>query len=132
MTEVGVDMDGRVLFSPDAVDGGEVSPDTEFRFRQAGDMVWGRYSGGRIRMGFFVGTSDGQTISFRYTQLNDAGETASGSTTDTIEVLEDGRVRLHERWAWDSRPGSGTSVLEERQRQQAPVTQAPTTPKEHT
>jgi hypothetical protein len=109
-----VDMDGRVLFSPDAVEGGEVGPDTEFRFRQAGDMVWGRYSGGGIRMGFFVGTSDGETLRFRYTQLNTAGETASGSTTDRIELLDDGRVRLHEQWAWDSREGSGTSVLEER------------------
>ena len=109
-----VDMDGRVLFSPDAVEGGEVGPDTEFRFRQSGDMVWGRYSGGRIRMGFFVGTSDGSTIHFRYTQLNAEGETATGATTDRIELLADGRVRLHERWAWDSRPGSGTSILEER------------------
>ena len=107
-------MDGRVLFSPEAVEGGEVGPQTEFRFRQAGDMVWGRYSGGGIRMGFFVGTSDGATLHFRYTQLNTQGETASGSTTDRIEVLDDGRVRLHEQWAWDSREGSGTSVLEER------------------
>jgi hypothetical protein len=111
---VKVDMDGRVLFSPDAVEGGEVGPDTEFRFRQAGDMVWGRYSGGGIRMGFFVGTSDGTTLRFRYTQLNTAGETASGSTTDRMELLDDGRVRLHEQWVWDSREGSGTSVLEER------------------
>lgn len=108
-----VDLDGRVLRSPDAVAGGEVGPDTEFRFRQAGDMVWGRYSGGGIRLGFFVGTSDGLTVRFRYTQLNHAGETATGSTVDRIEVLGDGRVRLHEAWAWDSREGSGTSVLEE-------------------
>jgi hypothetical protein len=106
-------MDGRVLRSPDAVEGGEVGPETEFRFRQAGDMVWGRYSGGGIRMGFFVGTSDGSTLRFRYTQLNHAGETATGSTVDRIELLGDGRVRLHETWAWDSREGSGTSVLEE-------------------
>jgi hypothetical protein len=25
----------------------------------------------------------------------------------------DGRLRLHETWAWDSQPGSGTSVVEE-------------------
>ena len=106
-------MDGRVLFSPAAVEGGEVGPDTEFRFRQADGMVWGRYSGGGIRMGFFVGTSDGTTLRFRYTQLNIAGQTASGSTVDRIEVLTDGRVRLHEQWAWDSREGSGTSILEE-------------------
>jgi hypothetical protein len=111
---VTADMDGRVLHSSDAVPGGEVGPDTEFRFRQAGDMVWGRYSGGGIRMGFLVGTSDGATLRFRYTQLNVHGETATGASVDRIEVLDDGRVRLHETWAWDSREGSGTSVLEER------------------
>lgn len=108
-----VDMDGRVLRSTGAVEGGQVTPDTEFRFRQAGDMIWGRYSGGGIRLGFFVGTSDGATLQFRYTQLDTQGSTASGSTVDRIEALPDGRVRLHESWSWDSRAGSGTSVLEE-------------------
>ena len=106
-------MDGRVLHSPTPVAGGQVTPETEFRFRQSGDMIWGRYSGGGIRLGFFVGTSDGATLQFRYTQLDTLGDTASGSTVDRIEALSDGRVRLHETWAWDSREGSGTSVLEE-------------------
>lgn len=106
-------MDGRVLRAVGAVEGGEVTPDTEFRFRQAGDMIWGRYSGGGIRLGFLVGTSDGATLRFTYTQLNEVGETASGSSVDEIEALADGRVRLHEQWMWHSRDGSGTSVLEE-------------------
>jgi hypothetical protein len=112
-SDAGVDLDGRVFRSPDDVDGGQVTPETEFRFRQSSDMVWGRYSGGSIRMGFFVGTSDGETVRFRYTQLDTTGETASGSSVDRIEVLTDGRVRLHESWTWDSKQGSGTSVLEE-------------------
>lgn len=32
---------------------------------------------------------------------------------DQIEVLDDGRMRLHEDWAWESRDGAGRSVLEE-------------------
>jgi hypothetical protein len=28
-------------------------------------------------------------------------------------VLPDGRLRLRETWAWESREGTGTSVLEE-------------------
>jgi hypothetical protein len=31
---------------------------------------------------------------------------------DRIELLGDGRVRLHESLTWDSRAGSGTNVLE--------------------
>ena len=108
----GVDMDGRVCHAV-GPSGGDVDPATEFRFRQSGDMVWGRYSGGRIRMGFLVGTSDGSTLDFRYTQLTTDGATATGHSRDRIERLADGRVRLHEAWAWDSRPGRGTSVLEE-------------------
>jgi hypothetical protein len=108
-----IDLDGRVFRSVAAVAGGQVTPETEFRFRQSGDMIWGRYSGGGIRLGFLVGTSDGATARFRYTQLDTTGETASGSSVDRIEALPDGRLRLHETWAWDSRPGSGTSVLEE-------------------
>lgn len=106
-------MDGRVLRAVGVVEGGQVTPETEFRFRQSDDMVWGRYSGGGIRLGFFVGTNDGATVRFRYTQLDTQGHTASGSSVDRIEALADGRVRLHEAWQWDSRDGSGTSVLEE-------------------
>jgi truncated hemoglobin YjbI len=30
-----------------------------------------------------------------------------------IELLPDGRLRSHETWAWESRDGTGTSVIEE-------------------
>ncbi|MBN9759384.1 hypothetical protein Ae706Ps2_3594c [Pseudonocardia sp. Ae706_Ps2] len=30
-----------------------------------------------------------------------------------LEVLDDGRLRSHETWAWESRPGTGESVVEE-------------------
>jgi hypothetical protein len=106
-------MDGRVLRAVATEGDGEVDVRTELRFRQADDLVWGRYSGGAVRLGFFVGTSDGDTIRFRYTHLSAAGQTASGESTDRIEVLPDGRVRLHETWRWDSREGGGTSILEE-------------------
>lgn len=107
------DLDGRVLRPAADTAGGAVGVDTEFRFRQSGDLVWGRYSGGQIRLGFLVGSSDGETVRFRYTQITTDGETATGQSSDRIEVLPDGRVRLHETWAWDSREGSGTSLLEE-------------------
>lgn len=108
----GVDMDRRVCRSV-GEETGDVGADTEFRFRQAGDLVWARYSGGAVRLGFLVGTTDGAVLRFRYTHVDTGGETATGASTDRIELLADGRVRLHETWAWDSRDGSGTSVLEE-------------------
>jgi hypothetical protein len=108
-----VDLDGRVFRAVATDDGGDVDAATELRFRQADDLVWGRYSGGAVRLGFFVGTSDGSVVRFRYTHLSSTGETATGASEDRIELLPDGRVRLHERWSWDSRDGGGTSVLEE-------------------
>lgn len=111
----GVDMDGRV-FQVIAKTGAEADADTEFRFRQAADMVWGRYSGGSIRMGFLVGTSNGGVLDFRYTQLRADGATATGHCVDRIEALGDGRLRLHETWWCDSTAGHGTTLLEERRR----------------
>jgi catechol 2,3-dioxygenase-like lactoylglutathione lyase family enzyme len=52
-------------------------------------------------------------VTFSYSQLTSSGTLDSGHSTDRIEVLEDGRLRLHESWEWDSRSGSGESLLEE-------------------
>jgi hypothetical protein len=41
------------------------------------------------------------------------GGTATGHTESRIEGLADGRLRLREDWTWDSRDGSGKSVVEE-------------------
>ena len=106
-------LDGRVFRSAAAVEGGEVDADTVFRFRQDGDLIHATYSGGTIRLGFLVGRIRGDRLDFRYAQLNASGETSTGHSADRIEALPDGRVRLHETWTWESRSGSGTSVLEE-------------------
>lgn len=76
-------------------------------------MVHATYAGGRIRLGYLVGRHSGSKLKFRYVQLNTAGETSSGVSEDTVELLPDGRIRLHESWKWESRQGAGASVLEE-------------------
>lgn len=106
-------MDGRLLRATANDAGGTVSDATTFRFEQDGDLIQARYEGGKIRRGFLVGLSDGEALDFRYTHLTVDGETATGHSIDEIERLPDGRVRLHEEWTWDSKEGSGTSVLEE-------------------
>lgn len=116
MTPAGDDgpsLEGRILRSPEAVEGGDVGAETLFEFQQDGDLVTAAYSGGSVRQGFLVGRLVDGVLDARYAQLTVDGFTSTGHTVDRIEVLADGRVRLHERWSWDSRPGSGTSVLEE-------------------
>lgn len=106
-------MEGRVLRGASNTAEGQVDASTIFRYRQQDDLVWAEYEGGLIRRGYLVGTTDGTTLDFRYVHVDVDGHTASGRSVDTIEVLEDGRVRLHERWQWDSREGAGESVVEE-------------------
>jgi hypothetical protein len=95
------------------VDGGDVGADTVFDYRQDDDLISASYAGGKVRLGYLVGTREGDRLSFRYAQVTVDGGTATGHCDSSIEVLGDGRLRLHEQWAWDSREGSGTSTVEE-------------------
>ena len=93
--------------------GGEVDASTVFVYHQENDAVWGRYSGGAVRVGFLVGTRAEDELDIRYTQLNVSGETSTGHCRARIAALPDGRLRLDEKWEWESRDGAGTSVVEE-------------------
>src|SRR5262245_18718482 len=86
---------------------GEVGEETLFEYHERDGVVWARYEGGAVRLGFLVGTRDGDRLAFRYSQVNERGETSSGRCSTSISVLPGGRLRLDERWAWESRPGDG-------------------------
>jgi hypothetical protein len=92
---------------------GEASAATVFEYHEDDGVVWARYEGGVIRLGFLVGTRDGDRLEFRYSQVNAKNETASGRCSTTISALSDGRLRLDEEWAWETKPGAGTSAIEE-------------------
>ena len=106
-------LDGRRFRAAEVDAAGEVGAETVFDYHERDGAVWARYEGGAIRLGFLVGTRNGDVLEFRYSQLNAAGETSSGRCRSTIAVLPDGRLRLDEVWAWESRPGAGTSAVEE-------------------
>jgi hypothetical protein len=53
-------------------------------------------------------------LSMRYSHLNAKGEFCCGRCESDLEVLPDGRYRLHERWQWtEPLTSSGESVIEE-------------------
>lgn len=106
-------LDGRVLRGVSNDPEGQVGGETLFHFHQEEDLIWARYEGGAIRRGYLVGLAEADTLDFRYAHVTVDGDTATGRSVDRVEMLGDGRVRLHERWAWDSQDGEGTSVLEE-------------------
>jgi hypothetical protein len=108
-----VSLDGRWFRAVAEVDGGDVGPETMFRYAEEDGEIWATYVGGRIRRGYLVGTRDGDRLDFRYAQLSEGGQTATGHAVSRITTLPDGRLRLEETWEWESREGSGTSAVEE-------------------
>ena len=106
-------LDGRRFRSTTDVPGGEVGRDTTFSYRERDGVVHATFEGGTVVKGFLVGVRSGDSIRFRYCQLNRDGGTNSGRCLSRIEVLPDGRLRLYERWSWGSQSGTGISQLEE-------------------
>ncbi|TQJ21470.1 hypothetical protein FBZ33_1694 [Micromonospora sp. A202] len=108
-----ISLDGRRFRAVADVVAGEVGTQTVFAYHERAGEVWAEYAGGSIRRGHLVGTRTGNRLDFRYVQLNTDGQTSSGRCVSEVSVLPDGRVRLHETWSWESRPGNGSSMVEE-------------------
>ncbi len=92
---------------------GVVSSETRLALEQRGSRILGRYSGGSILRGYLVGTLTGSVLQFRFTQREVAGQIHGGRSVCELERLGDGRLRLHERFTWTTRVGSGTNTFDE-------------------
>ncbi|PWL28273.1 MAG: n-acetylglutamate synthase [Fluviicola sp. XM-24bin1] len=94
---------------------GEISDDFIFDYQQEGDVLSCSYSGGDIQEGMLVGSVDDDgIITFTYRQVNSRGMERSGICVSTPEVMENGKIRLHEQWRWtDGDQSTGTTTLEE-------------------
>jgi len=110
-----IDYNERCFRSVSNASDGDVGVETEFRYRQDGDLVWGTYSGGQVRFGTLLAiVSPEGPLAMRYQHLTTTGEFKAGKCSSTPELLPDGRVRLHEQWSWTAGgTGSGTSIVEE-------------------
>ncbi|MBM0274399.1 hypothetical protein [Micromonospora tarensis] len=108
-----ISLDGRRFAAVTDVVAGEVGTETVFAYHERAGDVWAEYAGGAIRRGYLVGTREGDRVDFRYVQLNVEGATSSGHCATEVRTLADGRLELRETWTWESRPGSGTSVVRE-------------------
>jgi hypothetical protein len=110
-----IDYHNRLFRPVSNTENGETSAETEFLYQQEGNLLWSEYRGGKIRKGFLIATvSEKGEIDMRYQQINTDGVLMTGICHSTPEVLEDGRIRLHESWRWTSGDqSSGQSVLEE-------------------
>lgn len=111
--------DNKILTSLSNTPNGEVGSDTTFHYHQEGNIVWAEYSGGSVVRGTLIATvREGAevegTLDMRYQHVNKEGGLMTGRCISVPEVLEDGRLRLHETWEWTSGDRSrGESVVEE-------------------
>jgi hypothetical protein len=106
-------LDGRTFIGVSNSADGDVDGETRFAYRQDGGTIWAEYAGGAVVRGYLVGTRRGDELTFRYVHLDRDGRTASGRCTSRVVVRADGLLELHEEWAWESRPGTGRSVVAE-------------------
>jgi hypothetical protein len=84
-------------------------------YRQEGDLLWAEFGGHDVRRGSLAGVClpDG-TLDFAYCMVLRDGAVVSGHCTSTPEVLDSGRIRLHEKWErFGSHAAAGESTLEE-------------------
>jgi hypothetical protein len=106
-------LDGLVLAPVEDQAPGQVGTRTRFTYHEKNGEIWAEYAGGDVVRGHLLGTREGDRLDFRYVQLKHDGTTASGHCVSRVVELPDGRVRLEETWKWESRLGSGTSIVEQ-------------------
>ena len=94
---------------------GETSEETIFHYKQTGNIVTSKYSGGKIIEGHIIGlVSNEGEINMRYHQINVKGDLMTGECQSIPELLINGKIRLHEQWNWTSGDKSkGNSIIEE-------------------
>jgi len=94
---------------------GETTEETIFEYKQDGEILTSKYSGGQIQKGHLIGLVDEKgNIEMRYHQINIKGELMTGKCISKPEVLASGKIRLYETWEWTSGDkSSGESILEE-------------------
>ena len=108
-----MNLDGVRMIVVQTAESGIVNRETVFTFQQTGDLVSVHYAGGGVASGYLVGRMDGERLEFRYCQADLSGGLDGGRSDCTLERLDDGRLRLIERFEWASRPGAGENVFEQ-------------------
>jgi hypothetical protein len=111
----GINYDNRIFRSVANTPNGEVGGETLFRYFQKGDLVWGTYEGGGVIAGHLIANvgPDG-VLDMRYHHRSPSGALMTGLCRSRLEILPDGRYRLHEEWQWTGGDQSrGQSMIEE-------------------
>ena len=111
-----INYNGKIFTPISNTENSETSSETEFLYKQVGNIVTSQYSGGKIKKGHLIGiVDDNGNIDMRYHQINDKDEIMTGTCKSRPEILPNGKLRLHESWQWTSGDYSkGESIIEEK------------------
>ena len=110
-----IDYNGKIFKPIENTENGETSNETVFVYKQVGKILTSEYSGGKIKKGHLIGIVDENgSIDMRYHQVNEKNKIMTGICKSKPEILENGKIRLHENWEWTSGDNSkGQSIIEE-------------------
>ena len=88
------------IFRPTSnTENGETSSETIFHYKQVDNVLTSEYSGGKIKYGHLIGLVDKNgNIEMCYHQVNNKDELMTGICKSKPEILENGKIRLHESW----------------------------------
>jgi len=90
----------------------EVTDETSFTFTQVDELVTAEYHGGMVENGQLTGYMDGAMMVFHFDQIDTSGQRNSGNSIDAVEILKNGKIRLIDRWKWETKRGEGYCILE--------------------
>ena len=91
---------------------GVVNSDTVFEFQQQDELVWARYSGGKVKIGRLVGLISEDELKFSFCQVHGVNEVKAGSSTARVE-WDRPLIRIVEEFTWADGSGSGVNVFVE-------------------
>lgn len=110
-----INYNGRIFRTINNSSNGEANEETIFRYWQSSNIVWAEYSGGGITRGHLIAIADADgNLDMRYHHINDKNEVMTGICRSKPEILNNGKIRLHEEWEWTCKDRSkGYSIIEE-------------------
>lgn len=115
MAKVKVNYHNKVFRALSNSENGLVDEEMSFHYQQEGNVLSCTYKGVNILKGQLLGlVNEAGVIDMRYHQIDKEGQLQTGYCRSTPLILEDGRIRLYEKWRWTSGDLSeGNSILEE-------------------
>lgn len=88
-----------------------------FHYRQQGEIVWGTYENGSVKMGTFLATvSPEGHLDLHFQHVDQHGNLMKGRSNSCLTILPDGRYRLDETFDLILADGTvyrGNSAVEE-------------------